>query len=139
MSEHERNLHAGMPDGRIGLSIARGRAARNAAHMRMLARWRPRARWPVLMALAALIAAAPAHASFTQEGGPIQVGTDPYGVVAADFNGDGHPDVATVNGTSSNLSVLLRQPAGGFAQEAGSPFPLGSGPDYGAAADFNGD
>jgi hypothetical protein len=91
------------------------------------------------MALAALIAAAPAHASFTQEGGPIQVGTDPYGVVAADFNGDGRPDVATVNGTSSNLSVLLRQPAGGFAQEAGSPFPLGSGPDYGTAADFNGD
>jgi FG-GAP-like repeat/FG-GAP repeat len=90
------------------------------------------------MALAALIAAAPAHASFTPEGGPYTVGTNPYGIVAADFNGDGGPDLAVINGTSSNLSVLLRQP-GGFAQEAGSPFAVGSGPDFGSVADFNGD
>jgi hypothetical protein len=92
-----------------------------------------------LGALCALCAAGPAQASFTQEGSPMQVATDPYGVVAADWNGDGRVDVATVNGTSSNLSVLLRQAAGGFAQEAGSPFAVGSGPGYGAVADFNGD
>ena len=71
--------------------------------------------------------AAPAQASFTPEGGPISVGNAPYGVVTADFNGDGRTDVATVNGTSSNLSVLLRQPGGGFAQETNSPFRLGWG------------
>jgi hypothetical protein len=92
-----------------------------------------------MVALGAVAAAAPAQASFTQEGTPITVGNAPYGVVVADFNGDGRPDVATANGTSSNLSVLLRQTAGGFAQEAGSPFPLGLGPGYGVAADFNGD
>jgi hypothetical protein len=92
-----------------------------------------------MVALGALGAAVPAQASFTQEGAPITVGNAPYGVVATDFNGDGAPDVATVNGTSSNLSVLLRQAGGGFAQEAGSPFTVGSGPGYGVAADFNGD
>ena len=95
---------------------------------------------PGMAALGALVITAPAQASFAPEAGsPITVGNAPYGVVTTDFNGDALPDVATVNGTSSNLSVLLRQPAGGFAQEAGSPFPLGLGPGYGAAADFNGD
>jgi VCBS repeat protein len=92
-----------------------------------------------LAGLCALCAAGPAQGSFTQEGSPIQVGTDPYGVVTGDFNGDARPDVATVNGTSSNLSVLLRQATGGFAQEAGSPFAVGSGPGYGVVGDFNGD
>jgi hypothetical protein len=93
-----------------------------------------------MAALGALGAAAPAQATFTQEGTPITVGNAPYGVVAADFNGDGLPDVATANGTSSDLSVLLRQAAGGFAQE-GAAIPLGSnaGPDYAVSADFNGD
>jgi FG-GAP-like repeat len=86
-----------------------------------------------------LATTAPPQASFSPEGGPIGVGNAPYGVVTADFNGDGRQDVATVNGTSSNLSVLLRQPGGGFVQEPGSPFQLGSGPGYGVAADFNGD
>ena len=95
---------------------------------------------PVLVTFASLAAAAPAHASFAQEAGsPYTVGTNPYGVVSADFDGNGQPDVAAINGTSSNLSVLLRQPSGGFAQEAGSPFATGSGPSYGAVADFNAD
>jgi hypothetical protein len=92
-----------------------------------------------MVALGAVGAAAPAQGSFTQEGAPIQVGTDPYGVVAGDFDGDARSDVAAVNGSSSNLSVLLRQPGGGFAQEAGSPFAVGSGPGYGVVADFNAD
>jgi hypothetical protein len=106
--------------------------------MRTVARERRRAWWPVLLALAALVAAPSARASFAPEGGPIAVGADPYGVVAPDFNGDGSPDLAVVNGTSSTLSVFLRQP-GGFAQEAGSPIAVGSGPNIAAVADFNGD
>jgi hypothetical protein len=91
------------------------------------------------MALAALAAAAPAQASFTPEGSPLAVnGAQPYGVVTADFNRDGRTDVATINGTSSTMSVFLRG-AGAFAAEAGSPFAVGAGPGYGAAADFNGD
>jgi hypothetical protein len=91
------------------------------------------------MALAGIAAPASAHASFAPEGSPYAVGAaQPYGVVAADFNRDGRTDVATVNGTGSNLSVFLRG-AGGFAAEPGSPFPVGGGPGYGVAADFNGD
>lgn len=81
-----------------------------------------------------------ASATFTQEpGSPYTVGANPYGVVVSDFNADNRPDVATVNGTSSSLSVLLRQPGGGFAEELGSPIAVGTGPNYGVAADFNAD
>ena len=91
-------------------------------------------------ALAFASAAAPAHASFMQEpGSPFAVGVNPYGVLIGDFNADTRPDVVAINGTSSTASVLLRQPAGGFAQETGSPLGVGSGPNFGAVADFNGD
>jgi hypothetical protein len=92
-----------------------------------------------MAALGALFITAPAQASFAPEGAPLAVGAaQPYGVVPADFNGDGRLDVATVNGTGSNVSVFLRGPSG-FAAEAGSPFATGPGPGYGVAADFNGD
>jgi hypothetical protein len=94
----------------------------------------------VTLATAAVAAhAGPAWASFAQEpSSPITVGANPYGVVAADFNGDGRQDVAAVNGTSSSVSVLLRRAAGGgFTQEAGSPFGVGSGPNYAVAADLD--
>ena len=92
-----------------------------------------------MVALGALVITAPAQATFTQEGSPIAVGVDPYTLVAADFNGDGGADVAALNGTNSTASVMLRQPAGGFAAEAGSPFAAGPGPSGGAVADYNGD
>jgi hypothetical protein len=73
-------------------------------------------------------------------GTPVDVnGADPSGVVVDDFNGDKRPDVVTINGTSSNISVLLRQPIGGFVEEPGSPVGVGTGPNFGAVADFNGD
>jgi len=79
-----------------------------------------------------------ALASFTQEpGSPYNVGASPYGVLVADFDSGTRPDVVTINGTSSNASVLLRQPVGGFAQEAGSPVAVGTGPNFGAVGDFN--
>lgn len=86
-----------------------------------------------------LAGAGTARAFVTEPGSPYPVGNDPLSLNVADFNGDGRPDVATVNGTSSDVSVFLRQPGGGFAQEAGSPIAVGSGPSNGAVADFNAD
>jgi VCBS repeat protein len=86
-----------------------------------------------------LVGAASAWAQFVTEGSPYTVGNDPYSINAADFNSDGRPDVATINGTSSNVSVFLRQAGGGFAQEAGSPIALGSGLSEAAVGDYNGD
>jgi hypothetical protein len=99
-----------------------------------------KARTAALAALCTLAAASTASADFVPEAGsPYTTGADPYGIVAGDVNGDGRPDAAVVNGTSSNVSVFLRQAAGGFAQEAGSPFAVGAGPNLAALADFNGD
>jgi hypothetical protein len=37
-------------------------------------------------------------------------GTQPFSVLAADFNGDGRPDLATANFFASSVSVLLSTP-----------------------------
>ncbi|QEC49521.1 VCBS repeat-containing protein [Baekduia soli] len=88
----------------------------------------------------ALTAAGPASASFTQDvGSPFGAGSVPADVVAADFNADGRTDLADVNNGAANVSVLLRQPTGGFASEFGSPFAVGTLPDAMTVADFNGD
>ena len=63
-----------------------------------------------------------------EAGSPIAVGMRPPWVLAADFNGDGHPDLAVVNQISSTVTILLRQPGGGFAEEAGSPVESPGGP-----------
>jgi len=42
-------------------------------------------------------------------GSPFAVGGNPQGVAAADFNGDGKPDIAVLNGDDSTVSVLLQQ------------------------------
>ncbi len=92
------------------------------------------------LVLAATVGTAPAEASFTPApGSPLAVGIQPYSALAQDLDGDGRVDVATANGTSSNLSVFLGTAAGGFAAAGGSPFPTGSGPSGAAVADFNGD
>jgi FG-GAP-like repeat/Putative metal-binding motif/FG-GAP repeat len=97
-----------------------------------------------LAGLFALGFAGTATADFTQEpGSPFAVNAvDPQTVFAVDFNADGRTDVATLNGTSSNTSVLLRQPSGGFLAENGSPFSNGCvacGPSAGILTDMNGD
>ena len=92
-----------------------------------------------LAAALLLVGAASAWAAFVPEGSPYTVGNDPLSLNAGDFNGDGRPDVATINGTSSDVSVFLRQAAGGFAQEAGSPITVGSAPSTATVGDFNGD
>jgi probable HAF family extracellular repeat protein len=77
----------------------------------------------------------------TATGNPFSVGTSPYSVVVADFNGDGIPDLATANHGSSDVTVLLGNGAGGFAPIVGGTIGMGAGasPFSLAVADFNGD
>ena len=64
-------------------------------------------------------------------------GTIPQALVAADFNRDGRPDVAVANRSSADISVLLRNGAGGF--DTAVPYGAGSLPNAIVAADFNRD
>jgi hypothetical protein len=92
-----------------------------------------------LAAALLLVGGSSAWAAFVTEGSPYTVGVAPLSLNAGDLNGDGRPDVATINGSSSNVSVFLRQAGGGFAQEAGSPFAVAAGPSGAAVGDYNGD
>jgi hypothetical protein len=70
------------------------------------------------------------------------VGTNAFGVVVADFNGDGRPDLAVVNHTDNTVSVLLNTTSPGVGTvsfAAQQTFAVGAGPFYVAAADVNGD
>jgi CSLREA domain-containing protein len=65
------------------------------------------------------------------------VGTGPQSVAVGDFNGDGKLDLATANGSSDNVSVLLGNGAGSFG--AATNFGAGTAPQSVAVGDFNGD
>jgi len=65
------------------------------------------------------------------------IGSDPRGVVTADFNNDGRPDLAVVNQGSDTVSILLGQTAGTFG--AAVNFATGDGPYGIVAGDFNND
>src|SRR3954447_22183293 len=85
---------------------------------------------------------ATAVAGLTEEAGsPHAVGANPYWVATADFNDDGLPDLATANETAGTVTVLLRQPGSGYAEEPGSPIAVGERPDAVAVAvaDFDQD
>lgn len=62
------------------------------------------------------------------------------GIVQADFNGDGRPDIAAVNGDRHNISLLLSTPRGGYtASILNFPEDRLIRPQFLAAADFDGD
>ncbi len=66
------------------------------------------------------------------------VGSYPNGIISADFNGDGNPDLAISNGTSNNISILLGTGGTGSFGTA-TNFPVnGTNPSL-VSADFNGD
>jgi hypothetical protein len=78
-----------------------------------------------------------ANNGFASESAAIPVGASPEGIDAADFNGDGLPDIAVAVLGTNTVNVLLRQAGGGFTAEA--PIPVGAGALGLATADFNAD
>jgi FG-GAP-like repeat len=65
------------------------------------------------------------------------VGQSPFSAAVADFNLDGNPDLVTANEDSSDVSILLGDGAGDFAQATGSPHTVGDMPISVATGDFN--
>jgi hypothetical protein len=71
----------------------------------------------------------------------IHVNSFPQGVVAADFNGDGHLDLAAVNtnGPDKGVSVLFGDGSGLFSPPVSWPLPSSFGPRGLLAGDLDGD
>jgi Flp pilus assembly secretin CpaC len=65
--------------------------------------------------------------------------TGPIAMTSADFNSDGNLDLALVNQTTNNVTVLLGNGNATFSLASGSPFPVGKAPVAVATADLNGD
>ena len=63
----------------------------------------------------------------------------PWFVVVADVNGDRKSDLVVTHAERNELTVLLGDGRGKFAEVAGSPFDLGHSAWHLAVADFNGD
>ena len=78
------------------------------------------------------------QAGGTFKQGQIIPGSFPSCISIADFNGDGKPDLMTINGLTGNLvTTYLGNGDGTF--QAGVSFPLGNEGIFPATGDFNGD
>ncbi len=73
--------------------------------------------------------------SFSTQSYP--VGAGPVQIIAADFNGDHIPDIATVNGSANTVSILINKGDGTF--RSALEFATGPGPNSLAAVDLNKD
>jgi uncharacterized repeat protein (TIGR01451 family) len=95
-----------------------------------------------LVALTATSLVTSARALATDFGPPrsYPVGTNPVAIVSGDFNGDGKLDLAVLNNSSGDVSVLLGNGDGTFkAAITATISRSGSGPTAIVAGDFNGD
>jgi hypothetical protein len=68
---------------------------------------------------------------------PLATGVGPAAVVRADFNGDGVPDLATVNQVSNDVSILFGNGDGTFQTQI--RIPVGKSPSALVTGDFNND
>ncbi len=66
----------------------------------------------------------------------LTTGNAPAGIAAADFNGDGHPDLAVTNQTDGTVSIMLGNGNGTFLPQ--TVYTAGSGPVGLIAATFTG-
>jgi hypothetical protein len=70
----------------------------------------------------------------------VHTGKRPYQRLrAADFNGDGKPDVVTTDLDENAVTIQLGDGRGGFTEAPGSPFPAGGAPWAVAIDDLNHD
>ncbi len=109
---------------------------------RTIRRLRYRALVPAaLVSAAALVSGAlAASTNFTEVGSsPVGAGDGPLAITAADFDGDGDPDLAVANNASANVTILRNSGAGGFAELSSSPEAAGTSARSIAAADVDGD
>jgi hypothetical protein len=60
------------------------------------------------------------------KGSPFAAGPAPWGLAVADFNEDGHPDLAVANADASTVSVFINQGDGRFLPAKNSPFNVGT-------------
>jgi Flp pilus assembly secretin CpaC len=65
--------------------------------------------------------------------------TGPIAMTSSDFNSDGNLDLAIVNQTTNNVTVLLGNGNATFSLATGSPFAVGKSPVAIASADLNAD
>lgn len=78
--------------------------------------------------------------AFSEAGNnPVDVGSVPASVTLGDLNGDGILDMAVANSASNNVSVLLGNGDGAFAEATGSPVGVGNSPFSVALGDLDGD
>ena len=68
---------------------------------------------------------------------PLPVGVFPSAIVAGDFTGDGHTDLAVANEVDNTVSVLLGNGDGTFQPQV--TYAVGAEPDAIVAGDFTGD
>jgi hypothetical protein len=69
----------------------------------------------------------------------VAAGPGPLDMVVADFNADGHKDIAVADFGGTTVTILLGDGSGGFSGAPGGAVAVGSGPNAPAVADFNGD
>jgi FG-GAP-like repeat len=70
-------------------------------------------------------------------GGTVTVGSKPTSIAVGDFDGDGHPDLATVSASPDRLTVNLNNGDGTFP--AGNTYPTAGSPGTVVVGDFNHD
>jgi len=66
-------------------------------------------------------------------------GSNPWAIVAADFNGDGKLDLAVANYDGGSVTILMGNGDGTFTPAAGSPLAVGTNPIALVVGDFNSD